>query len=637
MRIHFLYLVLFELAIMTRSSMVLAGQSSQAVLELITQKTEFWDDTRCTLATFDVDPTFLADLMESVNGTSPVVHISSHENGHSLPVGIWCVVVIASVGTNSRGIEGVTRGIPKRRVIFLSSSPKDTDDINITTMTIPSAIIEHIPRTETNLVTNSLTFRIHIICPECMVPFHYMVDKWIGGHGFVHPVTNYFVIGVTPYIIFDAQTGHLGGIDIDLLRIVAQKFQFKPNIRPEKTWGAVIDGKWIGTVGSVQQGASSLGIGHVSITSDRYQIIDYTEPTYFVEYAQLSPKPKVLNKYANIVAPFSPLVWLCLVGCVAAMGLTMFIHLKGYDQMPFFATLIRKPQSAIDYMIIPMSMLVTQERMNWFHQLDRSSSGALLVLVWSMCALTLNLAYLSNLRASLIAVAYEKPIDTDQQIVEKGDPVYFIRGTSLIDGLKTSPLTVHNQLYDLATKKNSFYDFDGGIPWVALDPVAASGTGFVLTSRHAYDNAKSLFVQRYGDDPFHIAKENTLTVYAGFVIPKNVLWKNKLNHLIQTLTERGITLHLFGNSVPLRFENEKKGQTIKFPESPKALEIQTIVTPMAALAVAHFMSLLIFWAEMRFARPKETRVSHGSPACLRGNQPKQSYLVQYGHLERTSR
>lgn len=419
---------------------------------------------------------------------------------------------------------------------------------------------------------------------------------------------NVSVIGVTPYIVFDPKTGSLSGIDIDLLRIVARKFQFKPVIRPEKTWGAIINGKWIGTVASVEQGVSSLGIGHVSITLDRYQIIDYTEPTYFVEYANLSPKPKVLNKYANVVAPFSPLVWLCLVGCIAAIGLTMLIHLMGYSKIPFFKTLIQKPESAIDYLIIPMSMLVTQDRMSWFHQLDRSSSGAFLVLLWSMCALTLNLAYLSNLRASLIAVAYEKPIDTDQQIVEKGEPVYLIRGTSLIEGLKTSPLIVHNQLYDLATKKNSFYEYDGGLPWVALDPVATSGKGFVLTARHAYDNAKSLFVERYGDDPFHIAKENTLTVYAGFVIPKNVLWKKNLDQLIQTLTERGIILHLFSNSVPLRFENEKKGQTIKFPESPKALEIQTIVTPMAALAVAHLLSFLVFWVEMRFLRPKETRV-----------------------------
>lgn len=69
---------------------------------------------------------------------------------------------------------------------------KDTNDLNMTTVMIPSAIIEHVSRNDQDLARTSPYYRVHIICPECMIPFHYLVDKWSPGQGFVLPVRNYF-------------------------------------------------------------------------------------------------------------------------------------------------------------------------------------------------------------------------------------------------------------------------------------------------------------------------------------------------------------------------------------------------------------------------------------------------------------
>ena len=59
-----------------------------------------------------------------------------------------------------------------------------------------------------------------------------------------------------------------------------------------------------------------------------------------------------------------------------------------------------------------MSMLVGQNWMKWFQDMPRGSAGQMLMLVWSLGAMLLAFAYDGNLRASLIAVEYEKPIDS---------------------------------------------------------------------------------------------------------------------------------------------------------------------------------------------------------------------------------
>ena len=61
------------------------------------------------------------------------------------------------------------------------------------------------------------------------------------------------VMGIPPYIIFDPETKVLGGVDVELLKIIARKFLLQVTIRPEKTWlDKLENGTIIGTVASVR-------------------------------------------------------------------------------------------------------------------------------------------------------------------------------------------------------------------------------------------------------------------------------------------------------------------------------------------------------------------------------------------------
>ncbi len=67
--------------------------------------------------------------------------------------------------------------------------------------------------------------------------------------------------------------------------------------------------------------------------------------------------------------------------------------------------------------------------MPWFRSW---SAGRFLIFVWMVLSLFLIMFYTSNLRASLMIIDYEKPLDTLQDIVDNGKRVYIPEGYSYL-------------------------------------------------------------------------------------------------------------------------------------------------------------------------------------------------------------
>ena len=98
-------------------------------------------------------------------------------------------------------------------------------------------------------------FCLHMYCTmnnnECITYVRISARCCFGQTQLFGKTLNVSVFGVPPYITFDPATKSLGGVDVDLLKILAGKFKFRPKIVGEKTWAAFINGTWFGTVGSV--------------------------------------------------------------------------------------------------------------------------------------------------------------------------------------------------------------------------------------------------------------------------------------------------------------------------------------------------------------------------------------------------
>ena len=143
---------------------------------------------------------------------------------------------------------------------------------------------------------------------------------------------------------------------------------------------------------------AQIGIGHVSLISQRYNLVDYTTPTYFVEYGHITSKPKPLDPFKNVVSPFDNFVWLCIVGTVALMGLVFALVHFTYTRTPILSEQLAPVTHVMDYVASPASLLVNQDGIPWFEALPRASAGSVLNLFWTGTSLVLTLAYISNLR-----------------------------------------------------------------------------------------------------------------------------------------------------------------------------------------------------------------------------------------------
>ena len=59
----------------------------------------------------------------------------------------------------------------------------------------------------------------------------------------------------------------------------------------------------------VMNQSSQIGIGHIVLTLERNQVVDYTTPLYTNNLHLISPKPSPLDPYTNFLRPFSEEVW----------------------------------------------------------------------------------------------------------------------------------------------------------------------------------------------------------------------------------------------------------------------------------------------------------------------------------------
>lgn len=100
-----------------------------------------------------------------------------------------------------------------------------------------------------------------------------------------------------------------------------------------------------------------------------------------------------------------------------------------------------------------------------------------------MCFLKI-IIILDTSRASLIAVEYEKPMNTNQDIVDADQDLFYPAGSALIEGLQYSPNAAQRGLYELVSSRKTFFPYKGNLPRKQLDQIVYEGTGVIMTIRY---------------------------------------------------------------------------------------------------------------------------------------------------------
>ena len=108
------------------------------------------------------------------------------------------------------------------------------------------------------------------------------------------------------------------------------------------------------------------------------------------------------------------------------ISLELGIIFATYQNLPAHHKLLRRGCNAIpwlDLLLLPVVRFLEPEGFNWF---PKWSSGKLAILIYSIsCTFTLFFIS-SNLRMILIAKKYEKPMITEEDVLNRGKGVYIM-------------------------------------------------------------------------------------------------------------------------------------------------------------------------------------------------------------------
>ncbi|CAM6054921.1 unnamed protein product [Sphagnum tenellum] len=296
-------------------------------------------------------------------------------------------------------------------------------------------------------------------------------------------------------------------------------------------YGAQIDKSgrmWSGVIGKVMNQTSQMGIGDIAINEKRHNVVEFLRLLYPIDTYFVTVKPRPYLSYWNMLRPFTSSVWICILTSLLA------------------ATLVLS--------------LLTLLRQKWMDSVFRAQvrEAKSQTRLWNLARLRLLLLRCQlPLQPPLIphAVQYEKPIDSEEDVIEQNRGVFLLTGSALEAEI------LHHGHVTMNTRER------------ALVAVAEAE-------------------RRYGYRPFRLGKKVIFHLYAGFVIPKNTFWNNEINAVISPLIEGGIIARLLDKYIPGKYLVEEPEDS-----SPVAFRLVHIVGAMIVLCFGLSLSSIVLLSE----------------------------------------
>ncbi|KAL5007885.1 hypothetical protein ScPMuIL_016691 [Solemya velum] len=156
------------------------------------------------------------------------------------------------------------------------------------------------------------------------------------GEGLFPDIVKVVVVKEDPFVMIRrAVRGHeyhgndrFEGFSVDLLKRLAELLQFKYEIyvSPNNRYGAQdSDGRWDGIVGEVLAENATLGMGAISITSEREKVIDFSLGVMSTGVNLLISKPEEMFSIFQFMQPFSLELWFSIVGAAIIVSGAYYI------------------------------------------------------------------------------------------------------------------------------------------------------------------------------------------------------------------------------------------------------------------------------------------------------------------------
>ncbi|TRY80912.1 hypothetical protein TCAL_15547 [Tigriopus californicus] len=376
-----------------------------------------------------------------------------------------------------------------------------------------------------------------------------------------------------PNAVFNNRGEIVGGVSLDVFNIMANAMQFNYTFRTENSWGGRIPNskQWNGLIGSVRNQTSTIGVGLVFVDYNYYQAVDYLDPLWFYPVGLRSKKPSVLPGYGNLVRPFSSSVWIVIVMGVIFL-MVVIVGIKYFEDGS-------NGQDLAHHGFLVVRILFSQSGNLSAH--NRRSSK-IFVGFWVMAVLFLSSMYECNLRAYLMLQSYEKPIETEQDIVDRGLDLYLGYGTPFLAYFRESQMEIRRQFWTKA-QTNPDLIYQPAIADCLLEHEKThllEKNGVDLLSPAFFLGRYPIMKANFGYEPFSLSKRAMFEFQFSFVLGKYQDFREDLNQIVRHLHASGIL-----NTLPSRYFSLEALVGEITDTTPKPFGMEHFVAAFAILGV----------------------------------------------------
>ena len=154
---------------------------------------------------------------------------------------------------------------------------------------------------------------------------------------------------------------------------------------------------------------------------------DLTDQLGFVETLFVSRSPIPLVSFNNVTKPFAWTVWIAIAVSLLACSAYFLASHKIYSRLQSLTgiKLVQEEVSSLNFFLFTFFKITEPDPLSWFKEW---TGGKAVVFMWSFLALFLSMAYTSNLRAHMMTVRREHPLDTLQDIVDYAHRPWIFNG-----------------------------------------------------------------------------------------------------------------------------------------------------------------------------------------------------------------
>ncbi|XP_068201596.1 glutamate receptor ionotropic, delta-2-like [Palaemon carinicauda] len=313
------------------------------------------------------------------------------------------------------------------------------------------------------------------------------------------------------------------GLDLSILNTLGASMNFTYRVvrPPDGQWGyPEADGSISGMIGMAARREVHMAITGIAINAKRASVVDFTVP-YIANYLIIITRArKERNRALAVLSPFSTQVWIYIIVTTLAIGPIMKIGSKLSQNIGTEESSLSLENYAF-YMfrnlVVQGNPIVTK---HW--------SQRLILISWYLYCFIVYAHYAGLLTATLIIPAFEKPIDSLQDLPEavaSGFTLSVVGGTTNEYIFKEATGGILKQTWELFNHKDRSKSFL---------PNPTIGLELILAEKYIHicpQDVGELLATKMGINNFYFSKETFFPQIDGFALPPGAPYKKRMDDL----------------------------------------------------------------------------------------------------------